>query len=355
MNATQRRAAAILAAAALATPLVLSSPATAGQDPAAAPARDAAKLAKKLVRETSGKDAFKHLQMFQAIADSSGGHRAAGTLGHDASAAYVYTQLKKAGLQRLVPEVRVPLHADARREGLRRLPGAPHARRQGDDVHQVHPGRRHHRGPRGRARRRRRHHRLRAGRLRLRHLHRQDRADQARWLLLRDQAGAGRRGRRHRRPGLQQRRRRPLRHPRRPGRREAPDRRSHPGRGHGARRRPRQGAGLALPGDPPAPGEAFHQQRHRGDQGRQRRQHRDARLAPRLRHRSAPASTTTARAPPVFSRPPWSSPSRRTRSATRSASPGGPRRRTASSAPTTTSRTSPRSTRARSSSTSTST
>ncbi|MFD3666130.1 M28 family metallopeptidase [Streptomyces sp. NPDC058659] len=97
MNATQRRAAAILAAAALATPLVLASPATAGQDPAAAPARDAAKLAKKLVRETSGKDAFKHLQMFQAIADSSGGHRAAGTLGHDASAAYVYSQLKKAG------------------------------------------------------------------------------------------------------------------------------------------------------------------------------------------------------------------------------------------------------------------
>ncbi|MCX5392025.1 M28 family metallopeptidase [Streptomyces sp. NPDC006482] len=97
MNATQRRAAAILAAAALATPLVLSSPATAGQDPTAAPARDAAKLAKKLVRETSGQDAYKHLQKFQAIADSSGGHRAAGSLGHDASAAYVYTQLKKAG------------------------------------------------------------------------------------------------------------------------------------------------------------------------------------------------------------------------------------------------------------------
>ncbi|MFB7586707.1 M28 family metallopeptidase [Streptomyces sp. NPDC056169] len=97
MNATQRRAAAILAAAALATPLVLASPATAGQDPAAAPARDAAKLAKKLVRETSGQDAFKHLQKFQAIADSAGGNRAAGSLGHDASAAYVYTQLKKAG------------------------------------------------------------------------------------------------------------------------------------------------------------------------------------------------------------------------------------------------------------------
>ena len=97
MNATQRRAAAILAAAALATPLVLASPATAGQDPSAAPARDAAKLAKKLVRETSGQGAFKHLQKFQAIADSAGGNRAAGTLGHDASAAYVYTLLKKAG------------------------------------------------------------------------------------------------------------------------------------------------------------------------------------------------------------------------------------------------------------------
>ncbi|MEX0172406.1 M28 family metallopeptidase [Streptomyces sp. LMG1-1-1.1] len=97
MNATQRRAAAILAAAALATPLVLASPATAGQDPTAAPARDAAKLAKKLVRETTAQDAYKHLQKFQAIADSAGGNRAAGTLGHDASAAYVYTQLKKAG------------------------------------------------------------------------------------------------------------------------------------------------------------------------------------------------------------------------------------------------------------------
>ncbi|WP_329281001.1 M28 family metallopeptidase [Streptomyces sp. NBC_00691] len=97
MNATQRRAAAILAAAALATPLVLASPATAVKDPSAAPARDAARLAKKLVRETTGQDAYKHLQKFQAIADSAGGHRAAGTLGHDASAAYVYQQLKKAG------------------------------------------------------------------------------------------------------------------------------------------------------------------------------------------------------------------------------------------------------------------
>ncbi|MER7516976.1 M28 family metallopeptidase [Streptomyces sp. NPDC126499] len=97
MNASQRRAAAVLAAAALATPLVLAAPATATPDPGAAQARDAAKLARKLVRETSAEGAYKHLQKFQAIADSAGGHRAAGSLGHDASAAYVYTQLKKAG------------------------------------------------------------------------------------------------------------------------------------------------------------------------------------------------------------------------------------------------------------------
>ncbi|MFI8824082.1 M28 family metallopeptidase [Streptomyces sp. NPDC053431] len=97
MNASQRRAAAVLAAAALATPLVLAAPATATPDPGAAPARDAARLSRKLVRETTAQDAFKHLQKLQAIADSAGGNRAAGTLGHDASAAYVYTQLKKAG------------------------------------------------------------------------------------------------------------------------------------------------------------------------------------------------------------------------------------------------------------------
>lgn len=97
MNASQRRAAAVLAAAALATPLVLAAPATASPEPGAAQARDAARLARKLVRATSAEDAYRHLQRFQAIADSAGGNRAAGTLGHDASAAYVYTQLKKAG------------------------------------------------------------------------------------------------------------------------------------------------------------------------------------------------------------------------------------------------------------------
>ncbi|MEU0660233.1 MULTISPECIES: M28 family metallopeptidase [Streptomyces] len=93
---------ATLAAAALATPLLLASasPASAGRhDPGAEAAKDAAKLSKKLVREASGKDAYKHLEKFQQIADSADGHRAAGSLGHDASAAYVYQQLKKAGYQ----------------------------------------------------------------------------------------------------------------------------------------------------------------------------------------------------------------------------------------------------------------
>ncbi|WP_406861893.1 M28 family metallopeptidase [Streptomyces sp. HUAS MG47] len=98
MNATHRRAAATLAAAALATPLLLAaSPASAAPEPGKAASKDAAKLAQKLVREASGKDARKHLERFQAIADSAGGHRAAGSLGHDASAAYVYQLLKKAG------------------------------------------------------------------------------------------------------------------------------------------------------------------------------------------------------------------------------------------------------------------
>ncbi|WP_405615648.1 M28 family metallopeptidase [Streptomyces sp. NBC_01508] len=87
---------AVAAATALAAPLLLSaSSASAHNRPD--PARDAAKLSKKLVKEASGKDAYKHLKKFQDIADSAGGHRAAGSLGHDASAAYVYSLLKKAG------------------------------------------------------------------------------------------------------------------------------------------------------------------------------------------------------------------------------------------------------------------
>ncbi|MEU3184801.1 M28 family metallopeptidase [Streptomyces sp. NPDC006923] len=88
---------AVAAAAALAAPLLLSAPDAAARPHT--PAEDAAKLSRKLVREASAGDAYRHLKMFQAIADSADGNRAAGSLGHDASAAYVYSQLQKAGYQ----------------------------------------------------------------------------------------------------------------------------------------------------------------------------------------------------------------------------------------------------------------
>ncbi|WP_236243840.1 M28 family metallopeptidase [Streptomyces sp. CC210A] len=96
MNSSHRRAVAALAAAALATPLLLASasPASAGKHD---PAKNAAKLADRLVKAASAESAHKHLRKFQQIADTTGGNRAAGTLGYDASAAYVYQQLKKAG------------------------------------------------------------------------------------------------------------------------------------------------------------------------------------------------------------------------------------------------------------------
>lgn len=85
-----------MAAAALVTPLLLAS-----ASPSAAerqnPGHEAKKLAQKLVAKTSVNDAHKHLKRFQQIADSAGGNRAAGTIGYDASAAYVYNQLKKYG------------------------------------------------------------------------------------------------------------------------------------------------------------------------------------------------------------------------------------------------------------------
>ncbi|MEU0990703.1 M28 family metallopeptidase [Streptomyces sp. NPDC005953] len=100
MKASRRRAVATLAAATLATPLLLASasPSAADrQDPGGQAAQKAAKLAKKLVAKSDVDDAHDHLEKFQQIADTTGGHRAAGTLGYDASAAYVYQQLKKYG------------------------------------------------------------------------------------------------------------------------------------------------------------------------------------------------------------------------------------------------------------------
>ncbi|MEV8536529.1 M28 family peptidase [Streptomyces sp. NPDC051211] len=94
-----RRSTAVLAAtvtAALAAPVLLTAtPATAHQNPEKA----ARKLAKELVEESSGRSAYRHLAAFQRIADANGGNRAAGTPGHEASAAYVHDTLKKAGYQ----------------------------------------------------------------------------------------------------------------------------------------------------------------------------------------------------------------------------------------------------------------
>ncbi|MFE0421262.1 M28 family metallopeptidase [Streptomyces sp. NPDC058953] len=90
---------ATLAAAALATPLLLASAspaATADHHTPKDRGSSAAKLAAKLVKKSSADDAFDHLEKFQRISDTTG-NRAAGTLGYDASAAYVFQQLKKAG------------------------------------------------------------------------------------------------------------------------------------------------------------------------------------------------------------------------------------------------------------------
>ncbi|MFE7134785.1 M28 family metallopeptidase [Streptomyces sp. NPDC057638] len=96
MKATRRRAVAALAAAALATPLLLAS---ASPSTAKSPGDDASELAEKLVAKASVKDAYKHLKQFQRIAETGpSGNRAAGTLGYDASAAYVFSELKKTGL-----------------------------------------------------------------------------------------------------------------------------------------------------------------------------------------------------------------------------------------------------------------
>ncbi|WP_107474013.1 M28 family metallopeptidase [Streptomyces sp. TP-A0874] len=73
---------------------------TAGAAPLLAPAKpgkSGADRAAELVKAVTAKSAHRHLRRFQAIADSAGGNRAAGTLGHDASAAYVHQALKKAG------------------------------------------------------------------------------------------------------------------------------------------------------------------------------------------------------------------------------------------------------------------
>ncbi|WP_312018502.1 M28 family metallopeptidase [Streptomyces sp. I05A-00742] len=99
-----RRALTALISTAVAAPVLLgAAPAdarTADARTADGPARQhqrAERLAKKLERDASAKGAYRHLKAFQRIADAHGGNRAAGTPGHEASAAYVYRLLKRAG------------------------------------------------------------------------------------------------------------------------------------------------------------------------------------------------------------------------------------------------------------------
>lgn len=94
----RRRAMAAVIATALATPVLLAA-APAGATPAHPDRqqRQAEQLAKKLVKASSGKSAYRHLEKLQEIADDNGGNRAAGTAGHEASSAYVHKLLKKAG------------------------------------------------------------------------------------------------------------------------------------------------------------------------------------------------------------------------------------------------------------------
>ncbi|MFJ9342390.1 M28 family metallopeptidase [Streptomyces sp. NPDC101733] len=89
-------ATAALAAAALATPLLLAGPAGATGSPQSDAARGDA-LARKLVKEATGKGANNHLKVFQALADYNKGTRVAGSKGHVQSAQYVEAVMKASG------------------------------------------------------------------------------------------------------------------------------------------------------------------------------------------------------------------------------------------------------------------
>ncbi|MEU1089084.1 M28 family metallopeptidase [Streptomyces sp. NPDC005892] len=91
-----RRALPLVASAVLLLPLLLGAavpPPAAGPDPA----REATRLSRELVAASSATGARRHLRRFQEAADAAGGNRAAGSAGHDASAAYVLQQLRRAG------------------------------------------------------------------------------------------------------------------------------------------------------------------------------------------------------------------------------------------------------------------
>ncbi len=96
MRSTRLRTMCALAAAS--SLLALTVPSTAE---AAVPKPQ--KLATKLTKKTSGRDANRHLIAFQRIADRNGGNRAAGTPGYEASVDYVAKQLRQAGYKVSTP------------------------------------------------------------------------------------------------------------------------------------------------------------------------------------------------------------------------------------------------------------
>ncbi|MEU6759974.1 M28 family metallopeptidase [Streptomyces sp. NPDC046685] len=90
-------ATAALAAAALVSPLLLAGPAG-----ATSPQSDAARgdaLARKLVKDATGKGAYNHLKVLQSIADYNNGTRVAGSKGHVQSAQYVESVMRAAGYE----------------------------------------------------------------------------------------------------------------------------------------------------------------------------------------------------------------------------------------------------------------
>ncbi|WP_240796389.1 M28 family peptidase [Streptomyces sp. RFCAC02] len=109
---TARATAVLTATAALAAvPLLLgAAPAT---PPAPAPHDRAEVFARALADATTADGALRHLAEFQRIADASGGHRAAGSPGHEESARYAGRLLEAAGYdvthQRFTFDHREPL------------------------------------------------------------------------------------------------------------------------------------------------------------------------------------------------------------------------------------------------------
>ncbi|WUG43249.1 M28 family metallopeptidase [Kitasatospora sp. NBC_00458] len=79
------------------TPLLLVGTGSAAAD--SDPARKGAKLAARLVDDSSADEAFETLEALQRIADRNGGNRVAGSRGHDQSASYIYEQARRAGLK----------------------------------------------------------------------------------------------------------------------------------------------------------------------------------------------------------------------------------------------------------------